>query len=80
MLIGFESGGPIRAVILREKMLSLIAELTSEEGGGSTWEATFQFELSSNGAVLSDVDLGEHPMVRYKCPSQVPYLPKKARP
>ncbi len=73
----YESGGPILAVIARGKSLSLIAQLTSAEAEKTTWDAPMKFELSPNGAVLTDrTNVGES-LTRYKCPSHDPYRPKK---
>jgi hypothetical protein len=74
----YESGGPILAVIVMGKTrLSLIARLTSGEGGNTTWDAPTQYELSPNGAVLTDTTFPneDHPMIRYKCPHHTPFKP-----
>lgn len=77
----YESGGPIRAVIVRGNSVALIAELTSAVDEKETWDAPIKLELSANGAVLTDKtsSADDHPMVRYKCPSHQPYTSKTPR-
>ena len=65
----WESGGPIRAVIVRGDEIALIAELSGE---GETWLSAIKFELSPDGRMLVDrISMPGKEVVRYRCSGSV---------
>jgi hypothetical protein len=66
----WESGGPIKSIVVRgSDEIAMIAELSGE---GETWLATPQFRLSPEGDRLIDESTtpGEK-VVRYRCPPSI---------
>lgn len=65
----WESDGPIKSVVLRgSNEIALISELSGE---GETWLATARFELSPDGARLTDrTTIPGEEIVRYRCPAR----------
>lgn len=62
----FESAGPVRAVVVRNRELALVAELSGE---GETRLHAAHFQLSRDGRTLTDV-MSAPPLVRYRCPTR----------
>lgn len=62
----FESSGPVRAAVARQRELALIAELTGE---GETRLHAAHFRLARDGRTLTDV-MSTPPLVRYRCPTR----------
>lgn len=64
----WESEGPVRSVVVRGgNEVALISELSGE---GETWLSTAKFELSSDGAILTDsTTIPGQDIVRYRCPA-----------
>lgn len=60
----FESTGPVRAAVARERELVLIAEL---KGEGETRLHAAHFQLARDGRSLTDLR-STPPLVRYRCP------------
>jgi hypothetical protein len=62
----YESTGPVKAAVMRERALALIIELSGE---GETWLATAEFELSPDGRMLTSHAVPGEEYVRYRCSS-----------
>ena len=62
----FESTGPVRAAVARERELVLIAEL---KGEGETRLHAAHFQLAPDGRTLTDV-MSTPALVRYRCPER----------
>ena len=63
-VIGYESKGPIKALVVRGNELALIAEMSGE---GETWLSVDLFELSQDGKTLVDKQ-SYPPITRFRCP------------
>ena len=72
----WESGGPVRSVVMRGDEIALIVELSGE---GETWLAAAKFKLSPDGRMLTDnTSIPGKKIVRYRCSESVGTLPNSS--
>jgi len=64
----YESGGPLKAIVVNGKFeIAMIAELSGE---GETWLTTLQFQLSADKKKLTATKVPGTEVVRYRCPTK----------
>lgn len=67
-LTGYESSGPVRAVVSNgPREIALISEMRGE---GETWLQLSHYKLDRAQRVLTDVTNEGSPLTRYRCPAK----------